>query len=168
MSFKNLTIIKTPECTRGEMAMMLDGHHIGFVADMTEEDNGSWKLDGIIMTKGPKADYILAIEFIDGWWDLAGKGAVTVGFTKKIVKLWGRSGPGWNSRFFRGYYEKKEGGIYDASDKLMYDDARDTRAGELMNYPTAISRRAVGIIRRFGIIKPYSRRGRFARGGSRG
>lgn len=168
MSFKNLTITKTPECTRSEMAMILDGHTIGFVADMTVEDNGSWKLDGIIMTKGPKSDHILAVEFIDGWWDMVEKGVNTAGFTKKLTKLWGWSGKGWSSRFYRGYYENREGGVYDASDKQLYDNDRDTRTGELMNYPTAISRRAVTVIRRFGIIRKHKPRNRFTRGGTRG
>lgn len=165
MSFKNLRIIRTNECTRNEFALHLGDVHIGFVADMTTDDNGSWKLDGVIITKGPDAnsDSLLAVEFINGYEDLVEKGVNTANFTKKIARLFNRHGKGWSSRFYRGYYETRNGNVYDASDKLVYDDSRNTRAGEVMNHPIAISKRAVSVIARFGIIKPYSRRGRFVR-----
>lgn len=163
MSFKDLRLADAPERNKGDKAIYLGNELIGHCADLTSEDNGSWVLEGVIITRGPGRDYILAIEFEAVKDELMVNGTVTATFTKAIAKLMGRSGKGFRSRFYRGFYEGKHGGVYDAAGLLIYDDSIHTRAGEMMNYPTHISKIACSVIRRFAVIAKRKKRGRFPR-----
>jgi hypothetical protein len=167
MLLKNLEIKKTDECSRDEVALYIGDQRIGFAADFTAGEKGVWTIDGIIVGrhKTEDKDYILAIEVTEEGRGLLRQRTNTATFTKRMGKLMGFDSKQYNARFFRGFVEERNGGVYDAAGNLLYDRPRHTQAGVLLDYPKDTSKSAVRIINSFGEIdKPRARsRGRFGR-----
>lgn len=160
MLIKNLELKKNDDCKREELAMFIGDVHIGFVVNMIATDRGVWNIDGIVVGrhKTLDKDFILAIEFNSNGTDLLDKRTATAGFTKRIMKLMGFKGSDYNCRFWRNYIKDNDGKVYDIAGNLMYDKPVNTEYGELLSYPAKLSKRAIEIIDRFGIISTPRRR----------
>lgn len=162
MLLKNLELKKTDECTRDELAIYIGDTRIGFVVNAIGEAKGVWKIDGVIVGchKSQDLDYILAVEITDEGRSLLRQRTNTTTFTKRIGKLMGFKASEYSARFYRGFYEDRNGGVYDAADKLLYDNARYPTAGAMMDYPTPVSKRAITLINIFGDVEKPRRRSR--------
>lgn len=160
MLIKNLELKKDEGCVRDELAMYIGDVHIGYVVNMIDKDRGVWEIDGIIVGrhKTMDKDFILVVEFNANGVDLLNKRTATAGFTKRIMKLMGFKGADYNCRFWRNYIQNKDGKIYDIVGNLLYDKPVNTEAGELLSYPSKVSKRAIEIIHRFGVISTPRRR----------